>query len=126
MSLSYSFRCDICGTCIGVPIERPPEAVPDQWATLMIKHPSEPERTYKGHVCAICAKAIESGESLDIYRMRVAVARGEPVIVDLPDGGFADKSELVPVDLPKETFGVVNANEPENDVYGVSEEEASQ
>ena len=111
MSLSYSFRCDICGTCIGAPIDRPPEAIPDDWATLTIKHPNEPERTYKGHVCPHCAKAIESGESLDIYRMRVAVARGEPVIVDLPDGGFADKSELVPVDLPEEPFPEVSEEE---------------
>lgn len=82
MSLSYAFKCDICGTSIEAPIiERPPEAIPDQWATLTIKHPNEPERAYKGHVCAICAEAIESGESLDIYRMRTALAHAEPMPV---------------------------------------------
>lgn len=81
MTLSYSFRCDICGTCIEAPIDRPPETIPDQWATLTIKRTAEPVTVYKGHVCAICADAIESGESVDIYRMRKAVAYGEPVPV---------------------------------------------
>ena len=94
MSLSYAFRCDICGESVYAPADVVPENIPGEWATLTIKHPNEPERTYKGHVCPNCAKAVESGESLDIYRMRVAVARGEPVIVDLHDGGIADKSEL--------------------------------
>ena len=111
MSLSYAFRCDICGESVYAPADVAPENIPGEWATLTIKHPNEPERTYKGHVCPNCAKAIESGESLDIYRMRVAVARGEPVIVDLPDGGFADKSELVPVDLPEEPFPEVSEEE---------------
>lgn len=81
MTLSYAYRCDICGGCVYVPLDRPTEAIPDDWATLTIKHPSEPERAYNGHVCAICAEGLESGESLDIYRMRTAIAYGQPVPV---------------------------------------------
>jgi len=68
MTLSYAYRCDICGECVYIPLDRPTDAIPDDWATLTIKHPNEPERAYKGHICAICAKALESGESVEIYK----------------------------------------------------------
>lgn len=70
MTLSYAYRCDICGECVYVPLDRPTEAIPDDWATLTVKHPTDPERVYKGYVCAICAKALESGESVEIWKAR--------------------------------------------------------
>ena len=99
MSLSYAFRCDICGESVYAPTDVAPENIPGEWATLTIKHPNEPERTYRGHLCPNCAKAIESGEGLDIYRQRVWEGRNCP------------QDQLVPVDLPEEPFPEVSEEE---------------
>ena len=102
MSLSYAFRCDICGATIFATSEPAPENIPEGWATLTIKHPNEPERTYKGHVCPECAQAIESGESLDHYRLA--------------------KWERTPVPVTDEIIPVVSEIEAREEDATVSEE----
>lgn len=106
MSLSYAFRCDICGESVYAPADAPPEAIPGDWATFTIKHPNEPERTCKGHVCPACAKALESGEALDIYRLRHAVTEGTPAIVAPMDG--LEISEGDPYEEPADVNEEVN------------------
>lgn len=111
MSLSYEVRCDICGEVVNAPliktddpndqtVYQPEDIVPKEWAVLVIKHRTdETDRKYRGHICPNCAKAIESGESLDIYRARAWEGRNYP------------QDQLVPVDLPEEPFPEVSEEE---------------
>ena len=88
--ISYEVRCDICGEAVAVPliktddpndqsVYQPEDIVPKEWAVLVIKHRTdEADRKYRGHLCPYCAKAIESGEGLEIYRQRHWEGRDRP------------------------------------------------
>ena len=90
MTLSYAYRCDICGELVTLPIDRAdPQTPPDGWGSLTMHYPGPGPSHQRKHTCPTCTAALRSDEAVNIYRIRTAM-RDQPFLT-------IDSTEVVPL-----------------------------
>lgn len=82
MTLSYAYRCDICGELVTLPIDRAdPQTLPDGWGSFTMHYPGDGPSSQRKHACPACTGALRSDESVNIYRIRKSLADQAPAPV---------------------------------------------
>lgn len=116
MTYVIGVRCDICGELVTVPYTGQQHKLPKGWAHITVNytHIENGPTHQMREICEACAKGLESGESVEIYKARQQYAQIKKGL-----------DTVTPIISPKYDYDPRVVPLADKDIYGVDEEEAS-